>query len=76
MGLWTVRINRDPEYRVHSVSTYADEMLRMCDLLGPEHVAFGTDMEGAGPGPILSNYVDLRAMQGATQGAEAAERAA
>jgi len=60
VGLWTVRVNRDPEYRVHSVATYADEMLRMCDLLGPEHVAFGTDMEGAGPGPILSNYVDLR----------------
>ena len=34
--------------------------LRMADLVGPEHVAFGTDMEGAGPGPILSNYVDLR----------------
>jgi membrane dipeptidase len=34
--------------------------MRMCDLIGPAHVAFGTDMEGAGPGPILSNYVDLR----------------
>ena len=34
--------------------------VRMCDLLGTEHVAFGTDMEGAGPGPILSDYVDLR----------------
>lgn len=62
VGLWTVRVNRDPQYRVHSVRTFADEMLRMCDLIGPEHVAFGTDMEGAGPGPILSNYVDLRAV--------------
>lgn len=60
VGLWTVRVNRDPQYRVHSVRTFADEMLRMCDLIGPEHVAFGTDMEGAGPGPILSSYVDLR----------------
>mgnify|MGYP003504321875 CR=1 FL=1 len=30
------------------------------ELVGPQHVAFGTDMEGAGPGAILSNYVDLR----------------
>jgi membrane dipeptidase len=34
--------------------------MRMADLLGPDHVAFGTDMEGAGPAPILSDYVDLR----------------
>lgn len=60
VGLWTVRVNRDPHYPVYSVRTFADEMMRMCDLIGPGHVAFGTDMEGAGPGPILSNYVDLR----------------
>jgi membrane dipeptidase len=62
VGLWTVRIQRDPAYNVHSVRTFADEMMRMCDLIGPAHVAFGTDMEGAGPGPILSDYVDLRAV--------------
>lgn len=60
VGLWTVRVNRDPAYPVHNVKTFADETMRMCDLIGPDHVAFGTDMEGAGPGPILSNYVDLR----------------
>ncbi|MCM2251711.1 MAG: membrane dipeptidase [Ramlibacter sp.] len=60
VGLWSVRVNRDPAYPVHSIRTYADEIMRMCDLVGPAHVAFGTDMEGAGPGPILSNYVDLR----------------
>ncbi len=60
VGLWTVRVQRDPAYPVHSVRSYADEMMRMCDLIGPDHVAFGTDMEGAGPGPILSDYVDLR----------------
>ncbi|ROZ78338.1 hypothetical protein EEB15_07835 [Ramlibacter sp. WS9] len=60
VGLWTVRVNRDPAYPVHSVRTFADETMRMCELIGPAHVAFGTDMEGAGPGPILSNYVDLR----------------
>lgn len=62
IGLWTVRVNRDPAYPVHNVTTFADEILRMCDLIGPEHVAFGTDMEGVGPGPILSDYVDLRAV--------------
>jgi len=60
VGLWTVRVSRDPAYPVHSPASYADEIVRMCELIGPEHVAFGTDMEGAGPGPILSNYVDLR----------------
>lgn len=62
IGLWTVRVQRDPAYPVHNVRSYADEMMRMADLIGPEHVAFGTDMEGAGPGPILSDYVDLRAV--------------
>ena len=60
VGLWSVRVRGDPAYPVRSVGTYADEIVRMCDLLGPRHVAFGTDMEGAGPGPILSSYVDLR----------------
>jgi membrane dipeptidase len=60
VGLWTVRVRADPAYAVHNVRSFADETLRMCDLIGPEHVAFGTDMEGAGPGPILSNYADLR----------------
>lgn len=60
VGLWTVRVRNDPGYPVHNVRSYADEIMRMCDLLGTEHVAFGTDMEGAGPGPILSDYVDLR----------------
>ena len=60
VGLWTVRVSRDPAYPVHNATSYADEIVRMCTLIGPRHVAFGTDMEGAGPGPILSNYVDLR----------------
>jgi membrane dipeptidase len=60
VGLWTVRVRNDPQYGVHNVRSFADETLRMCDLVGPAHVAFGTDMEGAGPGPILSDYADLR----------------
>ncbi len=60
VGLWTVRVQRDPAYPVHSVRSYADEIVRMCSLIGPAHVAFGTDMEGAGAGAVLSDYVDLR----------------
>lgn len=60
VGLWSVRVASDPAYQVTSVRSYADEILRMAERIGPEHVAFGTDMEGAGPGPILNNYVDLR----------------
>jgi membrane dipeptidase len=60
VGLWTVRVSGDPAYPVHSVASYADEIMRMCDRIGPAHVAFGTDMEGAGPGPILSTYAHLR----------------
>ena len=60
VGLWTVRVSRDPAYPLHNATSYADEIIRMCTLIGPRHVAFGTDMEGAGPGPILSSYVDLR----------------
>jgi membrane dipeptidase len=61
IGLWTVRV-RDPAYPVSDARSFADEMLRMAELVGPAHVAFGTDMEGAGPNPILNNYVDLRAV--------------
>ncbi|MBI5276997.1 MAG: membrane dipeptidase [Burkholderiales bacterium] len=60
VGLWTVRVRGDPAYPVHNVRSFADEMVRMGELVGTKHVAFGTDMEGAGPGPILANYVDLR----------------
>jgi membrane dipeptidase len=60
VGLWTVRVKGDPNYPVHNARSFADEVMHMCDLIGPQHVAFGTDMEGAGPGPILSDYVDLR----------------
>ena len=59
VGLWSVRVI-DPFYPLKGVASYADEIVRMCDLIGPEHVAFGTDMSGAGGNPILSNYVDLR----------------
>jgi len=59
VGLWSVRVI-EPYYPLKGVASYADEIMRMADLIGPDHVAFGTDMSGAGPNPILSSYVDLR----------------
>lgn len=60
VGLWCLQLGRDPAYPVNNKSTYADEILRMCDLIGPEHVAFGTDMEGVWPGRMMNDYGDLR----------------
>ena len=60
VGLWTVRVRADSKYPVYSVASYADEIARMIDLLGPDGVAFGTDMEGAGRDPVMSNYAELR----------------
>ena len=60
VGLWNLRVRNDPAYRVSSISSYADEIMRMCDLIGPKHVAFGTDLEGTWPGRIMTSYADLR----------------
>ena len=60
IGLWCLRLGSDPSYPVNSKSTYADEIVRMCDLVGPEHVAFGTDMEGVWPNRMMNDYTDLR----------------
>lgn len=60
IGLWCLRLSSDPSYAVTSKATYADEIMRMCDLVGPQHVAFGTDMEGVWPGRMMNDYADLR----------------
>lgn len=60
IGLWCLRLGSDPGYPVNSKAGYADEIMRMCDLVGPEHVAFGTDMEGVWPNRMLNDYADLR----------------
>jgi membrane dipeptidase len=59
-GLWTLRNRRDSSYPLYSINSYADEILRMADLLGPQAVAFGTDMSGVGPDPVVANYGELR----------------
>lgn len=60
IGLWCLRTGNDPGYPVNSKASYADEIMRMCDLVGPRHVAFGTDMEGVWPNRMMNDYADLR----------------
>lgn len=60
VGLWSVRVRSDRSYPVRDPQTYADEIMRMVDLLGPQAVGFGTDLEGAGSDPTLTRYADLR----------------
>jgi membrane dipeptidase len=60
IGLWCLRLGNDPAYPVNSKRTYADEIMRMCDIVEPAHVAFGTDMEGVWPNRIMNDYADLR----------------
>jgi microsomal dipeptidase-like Zn-dependent dipeptidase len=60
VGLWTARVKSDRSYSVRDPQTYADEVARMVDLLGPKAVAFGTDMDGVGKDPVFSQYSELR----------------
>jgi membrane dipeptidase len=60
VGLWCLRSSFGPAYPVNSKGTYADEIVRMCDLVGPEHVGFGTDMEGVWPSRMMNDYDDVR----------------
>lgn len=55
VGLWALR---------HTVGSspdgYASELLRMVDVLGPEHVMLGTDLEGMGTFSTMGQLADLR----------------
>jgi membrane dipeptidase len=55
VGLWSLRatVKSSPE-------GYADEIMRMADAIGPEHVMFGTDMDGVGKFGVMDELGDLR----------------
>jgi membrane dipeptidase len=59
VGLWSLRTPRDPTYPVNDLKSYAAEIARMADLIGPAHVGFGTDLEGVWPGRMMTSYDDL-----------------
>ena len=55
VGLWNLRSSVG-----NSPRGYTDELLRMVDAIGPDHVMFGTDMNGVGPYGTMSELNDLR----------------
>jgi membrane dipeptidase len=54
VGLWGMTRT------VSSLDRYASELLRMADLIGPEHVMFGTDVDGLGSGALIDDFGDMR----------------
>jgi membrane dipeptidase len=54
VGLWGLART------VPSLDRYASELLRMADLIGPQHVMFGTDVDGLGSGALIDDFGDLR----------------
>ncbi len=40
--------------------SYASEIVKLVKLIGADHVAFGTDIEGVGPNWALNSYGDVR----------------
>jgi len=57
VGLWSLKssVKSSPE-------GYADELMRMADAIGPEHVMFGTDMDGVGKFGVMDGLGDLRSV--------------
>ncbi len=54
VGLWALARTAS------SLDRYASELLRMADLIGPQHVMFGTDVDGLGSGALIEDFVDMR----------------
>jgi membrane dipeptidase len=54
VGLWGVRSDVG-----QTVGAYADRMAELADLLGEDHGAFGTDMDGIA-NPVIASFADLQ----------------
>jgi membrane dipeptidase len=57
VGLWSLRSSAKS-----SPDGYADELMRMADAVGPEHVMFGTDLDGVGKFGVMDGLGDLRSV--------------
>jgi len=55
VGLWSLKATVKS-----SPAGYADELMRMVDAIGPEHVMFGTDLDGVGRFGVMDGLGDLR----------------
>ncbi len=63
VGLWGFGLSRPGQgWTVTRGDTkgYARELARLADTIGPDHVAFGTDIEGMGPNWTVNDYGHLR----------------
>lgn len=43
-----------------STEAYARRVAELVELIGEDHVGFGTDINGLGPNAIFQSYADLR----------------
>jgi membrane dipeptidase len=63
VGLWGLGLSQPgrgwPVTR-SDTQGYARELARLADTLGPDHVAFGTDIEGVGPNWSVNDYGHVR----------------
>jgi len=55
VGLWALR----PDIGA-TAADYARRMLELAQLLGEDHVAFGSDINGLGPNALIGSYAELR----------------
>jgi membrane dipeptidase len=65
IGLWGLGLSHPslayPLIR-RDIKAYAREIAKLVDQLGPDHVAFGSDIEGVGPNWVLNSYADVRSV--------------
>ncbi|MBL8376307.1 MAG: membrane dipeptidase [Burkholderiales bacterium] len=63
VGLWALGLSRPGRlWPVGPADTraYAREIVKLVGMIGAEHVAFGTDIEGVGPNWAVNHYGHLR----------------
>jgi membrane dipeptidase len=63
VGLWGLGLSRPgPGWPVASRDTqaYARELARLVDVIGADHVVFGTDIEGVGSNWVVNDYGHVR----------------
>lgn len=73
VGLWGFGLSRPDamwQVRQNDQFGYARELAQLVDLLGAEHVAIGTDIEGVGTNWSVNNYTHVRAVVEALQAAK------
>jgi membrane dipeptidase len=63
VGLWALGLSRPGlawSVSARDTRAYAEELAKLVRLIGPDHVAFGTDIEGVGPNWAVNDYSHVR----------------